>query len=219
MTEMLKSWRTVCKLTDASGRTYQHTQWGSGVTNPCGVLGGGGGLCSGGFYHAYHTPEVAAFLNPMHANYKNPRFWLAEIRGAVAVDQSILKLGATEMRTLREIPAIVPTHRQRVVFAVWCAAAILEHTGTKIPAWGLWADQCLAGDMSANAAAYAANAADAATYAAAYAANTANTANAAAYAADAATYAANTAAYAAAYAADITDIVIAAATYALQEDV
>ena len=204
MTEILKTWRTVYKLTDANGQTRGGTQWGPNVTNPCGTLSGAGGLCSGGFYHGYHTPELAAFLNPIHADIPSPRFWLAEIRGVVETDRGHLKLGATEMRVVRELPAIVPTIRQRQVFAIYCARSALSTVGLDIPAWTIWAAAVLSGTSSSDAAVNAVNAvnaANAAYSAANYAASDAAVAAVAAYYAANASYsAANAASDAAIYA-------------------
>jgi len=143
MSERLTRWRTVCKLTDAVGRTFAGTQWGRGVTNPNGVLSGDGGLCSDGFYHAYVTPEIGAFLNPIHAglNADTLLFWRAEIRGTVEED-GILKLGATEMRTVEQIEPIRPTTNQRVAFAIYIASS---SRGEIPPAWERWRDNWLDG--------------------------------------------------------------------------
>lgn len=68
------------KLTDAEGRTghgYNLTQWGENVTH--GPLSGEGDLCGPGFFHAYTDPLVGLFLNPIHANIKDPLVWEREV--------------------------------------------------------------------------------------------------------------------------------------------
>ena len=157
MATILKQWRTVYKLTDASGQTRNNTQWGPGVTNPCGVLSGQGDLCSAGYYHAYHTPELAAFLNPIGGNFDPATclFWLAEIRGTVQEEAGILKLGSTEQRTVVEIPAIRPTTDQRVAFGLLCALAMLDANALSIPAFEQWAHDWLDGRPAARTAAAA----------------------------------------------------------------
>lgn len=196
MSSKLSKWTTVYKLTGQDYRTFRDTKWGKGVTNPNGVLDGRFGLCTPSFYHAYLTPALAAFMNPVHAGIQNPVFWRAEIRGKVEVDGEggILKLGATEMRTVERIPAITPTLTQRVVFALLCVDD--KKAGKE---WCEWRDNWLDGiDRSYETASAADDAADAAVRAAAYAAAGAAYAADAAYAAADAADAARYAAYAAA---------------------
>lgn len=203
VTTILTDWRTVTKLTDANGQSHGGCQWGPNVENPKGVLSGKNGLCGAGFYHGYHTPELAAFLNPRGADFQMPQFWLAEIRGTVEVEREIMKLGATEMRTVREIPAIVPTTLQRVAFTLYVASATLDSVGLAIPKWEEWRDNWFVGTGPR-------------TYAAAYAANAA-AANADACAAYAAYNAAADAAYAAYAANAAADILVDASIFALSE--
>ena len=209
---IVKKWAGVYKLTDAKGQTRNSTQWGPEVTNPCGVLSGEGGLCGSGFYHAYHAGELAVFLNPLGANFPadTMRLWEAEIRGAVETDQGILKLGASEMRTVREVACPRPTMLQRTAFSVLVALATLNAAGLTIPGFVEWGEGWLSNlDRSSSAA----NAAAAAAYAAANAANAyaayAAYASAASASAAAAAYAANAAANAA-YAANAVNAANAA---------
>ena len=167
---IVKKWAGVYKLTDAKGQTRNSTQWGPEVTNPCGVLSGEGGLCGSGFYHAYHAGELAVFLNPLGANFPadTMRLWEAEIRGAVETDQGILKLGASEMRTVEELDCPRPTLLQRTAFSVLVALATVDAAGLTIPGFVEWGEGWLSNlDRSSSAA----NAAAAAAYAAANAAN------------------------------------------------
>ncbi len=151
----LPDWRTVYKLTDQKDQTYGGCQWGVGVENPKGVRGGAFGLCGGGFYHAYHTAELALLLNPLGAHFpaNTLHLWRAEIRGVVEEDGGILKLGATECRTMERMELGVPTTVQRVAFAALLARAALDILSRSIPAWGAWADGWLDGvDRTAHAA-------------------------------------------------------------------
>ena len=63
------------KLTDSCGRTRDGTRWGPGVSHS-GT--GKGELCGPGWIHAYEHPLVAVLMNPIHANFQNPRLWEAE---------------------------------------------------------------------------------------------------------------------------------------------
>ena len=152
-----RTWLPCWKLTDADHRTRGGTQWGEGVTNPCGVLDGRNGLCSGSWYHAYESPYIGLLLNPTHADIANPVLWQAEYRGAVT-DDSGRKFGATELRTVRIVEAPVVTHTHRVAFAIYCAAQILTESRNEV--WFSWAYKWLSGEdrsaNAANAAAYAA---------------------------------------------------------------
>ena len=89
----------VYKLTDENGRTRSETQWGENVTHI--ATGIGNYQCSDGVIHAYLSPEVAVFCNPIHANFKNPRMWESEME-VTGCDG--LKLWGKSLRTIREIP-------------------------------------------------------------------------------------------------------------------
>ena len=229
--ELLSDWRTVYKLTDHKGQSYNATQWGAGVMNPCGILHGRDGLCGGGFYHAYHAIELAVFLNPRGAAFKadTMRLWEAEIRGTVETDYGILKLGATEMRTVRELDCPRPTTLQRTAFGVLAALATVDAAGLTIPGFVEWGTGWLSNlDRSSSAAVASAASASAASsaYAAAYdsaSAVASAVASAASASAASSAYAAYAAASAAAYAAydaakwDITGLLVDAAVLALAD--
>lgn len=108
----------VYKLTDPNLRTYNEFQW---VLRQWAPPLDGKFLCTSGVYHAYHTIELALLLSPIHVIYSdNFRLWEAEVRGRIIYDHG-LKLGATEMRLIRELPFTPPTIEQRVLFALFCA--------------------------------------------------------------------------------------------------
>ena len=194
MPQILTDWRTAYKLTARDGKTYNGCQWGKNVINPHGVRSGIGGLCGEGFYHAYVTPELAAFLNPIHASISDYRLWEVEIRGRVEED-GILKIGATEMRVCRELTAIRPTMLQTKAFAILVAQGILEATRIDIPVFTEWANNWLDGidrtveaasgaTSAASWAASVASAASGATSAASWAASVASAASGATSAAE-----------------------------------
>src|SRR3990167_10467990 len=151
------------KLTDENGRTYNDTQWGEGVTHTTTVTGKH--LCTDQVIHVYKSALLAAFLNPIHANFTRPRLWECECSRPLANDGT--KLGVKSCTTLREIPLPVVTTEQRVRFAILCALKVYH-----AKEYVLWADGWLTGkDRARKAADAAADAAYAAAYAAAHAAD------------------------------------------------
>jgi hypothetical protein len=176
------------KLTDSSGCTKGGTQWGPGITNT--ATGTGNGLCSDGVIHAYRNASLALFMNPIHANFHEPRAW--ECEGAVVVDDGT-KVGVKRLTCLREVEVPTVQWETRVIFGILVAKAVY-----KDPSWNKWADRWISGEdrsrESAGAAAAAAAARAAAwakaARAAAWAAAWAKAARAAAWAAAAAARAA-----------------------------
>jgi hypothetical protein len=183
------------KLTNENYETRNNTKWGENVTH---TASGKGGLCSSGWLHAYLSPELAALLNPIHANFSNPILWEAE--GEVELSDNDLKVGCKSLKTIKIIDLPLITIEQRVEIAIRCALEIC-----KDEKFTIWVNNWLDGtDRSASSA----DATDA-TYATAayYAASAAYYAANAAYAAAAAYYAADAAYHAAYYAPYATDIV------------
>ena len=136
------------KLTDEDGRTRNGTQWGPGVSHS-GT--GEGELCGPGWIHAYEHPLIAVLMNPIHANFKNPRLWEAE--GEIARRDGQLKCGCKTLTTVREIPLPEITTEMWVRFAIMCVKEVC----TADIAWNAWADKWLSGeDRSAAVAARAA---------------------------------------------------------------
>ena len=188
------------KLTDEHGRSYGGMQWGPGVTNR--ARGKGKQECSPDFIHLYSDPLLAAFLNPIHANFDSPRLWEAKAR-IVASDHG-LKLMTRMATTLREIPLPAVTIEQRIRFGLLCALSFYHE-----PSWVKWAQDWLTcknrQEEAARAAAWVAEAAARTALAAADApALAARAAARAARAARAATWTAE-AAEAAALAAEATE--------------
>ena len=134
------------KLTDKNGQTWGGTQWGPGVSHS-GT--GTGELCGPGWIHAYEHPLIAVLLNPIHANFPNPRLWEAE--GEVGLRDGQIKCGCATLTTIREIPLPKITTEMRVRFAVLCAKEVCA-----CRTWNAWADKWLSGEDRSEAAAGAA---------------------------------------------------------------
>lgn len=133
-------------------------------------------LCSEYWLHFYTDPLLAILLNPIHANFTNPRLFEADCSGLFKDDKG-LKVGYTEATLIKEIPLPTITSEQKIKFAILCTMEI-----HKDPNWTEWANNWLSGkdrsiaaarDAAARAAARAARAARAAADAAADAADAA----------------------------------------------
>lgn len=186
---------TLYKLTTQDDFTRKgcsnETRWGEGVTH---TAPGHGELCTEAYIHAYTSPLLAVFMNPVHGNFHNPKLWQCE--GTVENWGNGTKVGCTSLTTEHTIPLPSVTTTQRVAFGILCALEVNNSDSFK-----KWAYRWLAGeDRGAADAAANANAAYAAACAAAYAA----------------TYAANAAANAACAAACATLDLIALAEKAMQ---
>src|SRR5208283_4737896 len=183
----------VYKLTKQDMTTHGGFRWelGKQATAP-----GEGELCGPGWLHCYSDPLLAVFLNPIHANIKNPRLFRAEAGGKSKHDHG-LKSGYTKMTLIEEIPMPDITTEQRVRFAILCTMKIYHD-----PEYVSWAKGWLSGKDRSVAAAQAAAeaAAEAAAQATAWAARASWAARAAAAQA-AAEAAAQATAWAAAWAA------------------
>ena len=152
------------KLTDKDGWTRNGTLWGPGVSHS-GT--GEGELCGPGWIHAYEHPLIAVLMNPLHADFKNPRLWEAE--GEIAIRDGQLQCGCKTLTTIREIPLPEITAEMWVRFAILSAKDVCA-----CRAWNAWADRWLSGEdrtqsAAAKAAAWTAARVDAA-WAAAWAA-------------------------------------------------
>lgn len=121
---------------------YNETKWGEGVqhTTPCGKM------CTNQVIHAYTSPALALFLNPIHANIPNPIIW--ECDGDICCNDRGLKVGCTRLRTERKIEVVSPTLRQIVIFAILCVKSVLPVDSC--PAWHDWADKYVSGAPGSN---------------------------------------------------------------------
>ncbi len=139
------------KLTDATDRTRNDTQWGPGITHR--AKPGKGELCSEYYIHAYTHPLLAVFLNPIHGDFRGPHLW--ECRGRVAATDHGLKVGCKSLTTIRRIDLPVVNDTQRAAFGIFCAKSAYTE-----PDWIIWADNWLSGldrsEVTAEVAAWAA---------------------------------------------------------------
>jgi hypothetical protein len=190
------------KLTDANMQTRNNTQW---VLQEFKETSGKGNLCGPGWLHYYSDAKLAAFLNPIHANFAAPRLFEIEVAGDIESDRGI-KYGCTKMRLVQELQFVKPTVEQCIKFGILCALEVCKEAS-----FVKWANNWLNGTDRSRKSARAA-AAWAADYAAYWAAD-----YAAYWAAWAAYYAARAAAWdagaadAAAWAADAARAAEAAA--------
>jgi len=79
---------------------YNETQWEVGVWSP--ELSGRGDLCGEGWYHYYHDPLLAAFMNPAHANIYNPVCWEISAQGK-HLDDNGVKGGCTKIKLVKKV--------------------------------------------------------------------------------------------------------------------
>jgi hypothetical protein len=176
------------KLTDEHGQTHNETQWGPGFSHK---TPGVGEMCGPGYIHAYTHPVLAVLLNPIHADFSNPRLWKAS--GTIRRTDG-LKVGTWDLTTEAEIPLPVVTTEQMIKFAILCAKAVYKDVlfNKWADAWLDDSDRTARAARAAGAAAWTAawtatrTAAEAAAEAAAWAAETAWASRAAAWAARAA---------------------------------
>ena len=163
----------LCKLTTQTLTTHNGFQWELGKPAP--ELSGEGGLCGPGYYHCYTHPLLAVLLNPIHADFKNPRLFLIEAGGVSAGDHG-LKMGFTRMKLTEEISLPEFTTNQHIAFGIYCALEVCKDEGFKT-----WAENWLSGKDRSQAAAAerAAWAAERAAWAAERAARAARAAEAA----------------------------------------
>jgi len=94
-------------------------------------------LCSPDWLHFYSDPLVGLFLNPIHADIKNPRLFRVEVKGK-GLDDNETKYGYSHVRLIEEllVPQISPV--QRVRFAILCAKKVY-----KGKEWNEWANKWL----------------------------------------------------------------------------
>ena len=164
----------IYKLTNQQLQTYNGFQWELGVAAP--ELPAGGELCSANYYHAYTSPLLAVFLNPIHANIAEPRLFEAEGFGESADDNG-LKVGYKSMVLVKELELPAVTLTNHIAFGILCSLEVYKE-----PAFVTWAENWLNGtDRTIEAAGEAAWTAErAAARAAAEAAEAARAARAAA---------------------------------------
>ena len=92
-----------------------------------------------GWLHFYNNPLVGLFLNPVHANIKNPRLFRAEVEGNF-IDDNGLKCGYSRAKLVEELPVPQISLVQRVRFAILCAKKVYKEKE-----WNKWANNWLSG--------------------------------------------------------------------------
>lgn len=140
------------KLTDQNNKTRvgysNETVWGAGVTRT--VTKEGTELCTDQVIHAYSNPYLALLFNPIHADIRNPKLWVAD--GDVVVNNNNIKVGCKSLTTIKEISLPEITLEQRVEFVIRCVKAVFDDAD-----WNEWADAWLDGtDRTQESAARAA---------------------------------------------------------------
>ena len=134
------------KLTDQEMQTYDNLQYEIGVWKK--ATGEGTKLCSDGFLHCYPSPEIASFMNPIHAVIANPRIFECDCKGKSLNDNG-LKLGFKEIKLTKEISLPEITTEQRAAIAILCTLEVY-----KDKQFVQWAENWLNGtDRSEKAAA------------------------------------------------------------------
>ena len=173
---------TVYKLTDANMRTYGGYQW---TLKEPKQSSGEGELCTSGWLHCYGHPDLAVWLNPIHASYRPCRLFRAEASGVYRSDGS-LKMGVSQLTLLEELPVPQFSRLELTALAIHVVREIPNRQ--KIPTWETWANKVLHTRTLNRAAAEsaAASAADLAARSAAYSAWSAESAQLAALAAESA---------------------------------
>jgi hypothetical protein len=106
----------VYKLTTQEMTSHGGFEWKKGEWHIEPAIGQ---MCQDGWLHAYPHPLIAEFMNPIHANIQEPRFWIAEATGKYQEDGG-LKLGFEGLRLVEEIipPHIDQEHRIRMALMV-----------------------------------------------------------------------------------------------------
>jgi len=131
------------KLTDENGQTHNNTQWGPNITHEA---PGQSYLCTGGWIHYYTDPYLAIFMNPIHADFVNPKLWSAKVEGNIK--EETLKCGCQKLTTIRELNIHTMTIENRVKIGIRCAMLVYKE-----PRWVKWANKWLDGvDRSVKAA-------------------------------------------------------------------
>jgi hypothetical protein len=123
------------KLLNRDLTTYKGYQWVVGEKK---TASGEGDLCGPGWLHGYEHAELAHFLNPIHANFRDPILYRVEVGGECNRDGQ-LKAGWTEMTLLEPVEISIPTTEQRVRFAIGCALQIYHNKAYQRWAYG-WLD-------------------------------------------------------------------------------
>ena len=112
---------TLIKLTKTNGTTKGGYHWAVGTTHSLPAKDNPQ-LCSRDVFHAYESAEVAAFLRHIHDYNGDVLAWEAE--GDVVV-RDATKVGVFSLTVTGEAELPQPTLKQTVLFALFCASAVL----------------------------------------------------------------------------------------------
>jgi hypothetical protein len=132
-----------CKLTTQQMTTFGGYQWRSREWNEAPSEGP---LCTANWIHLYSHPLMAAAMNPIHANFRNPRLWAVEI-GGKTLDDYGMKLGVQRCRLLYERPLPVISADALIRWAILCV-----RTSPQPQPWLDWSDRWLSGEDRSAAA-------------------------------------------------------------------
>ena len=127
------------KLTEKNmmtGLTYTPIRWEIGKEQEA---SGQGGLCGSGWIHVYTNPVLAVMLNPIHADFINPRIFECECEGKSKTDHG-LKEGWTKVTLTKELPLPEITIEQGIKFAILCTKKVYTDS-----AWIRWAEDWVSG--------------------------------------------------------------------------
>jgi hypothetical protein len=125
------------KLLSKEMNSYNDTKWEIGV--PISILKEGNTMCSDEVLHCYNHPFLAAFLNPIHVNIKEP--FLFEISVDEIVNTDGLKFASKSQTLLKEIPLPEISREQKIEIAIRITKTVYKNEK-----WNLWADKWLSGE-------------------------------------------------------------------------
>ena len=153
------------KLLSQEMTSRNNTKWEIGKAIEISKEFSGNELCSNQLLHCYASPEIAVFMNPIHANIAEPRLFRIRCSKILADDGT--KQGCKKQTLLKELPLPEISVEQKTEIAIRCAMSVYKEDTFLV-----WAENWInKKDVSTNAAynaAYnAANAAANAAYAAA----------------------------------------------------
>ena len=122
-------------------------QWAAGVTHEIAADDYRGVLGRKGIIHAYESPHVAVFMNPIHAEYDPARLWLCETDTEVVRNDQLL-CGVRRLTCVEELPPPEIKTTARIRAAILCVWEVYDE-----PTWRAWATRWLSGeDRSAKSA-------------------------------------------------------------------
>jgi len=131
------------KLTDQKMRTHKGLRWELGRWYEM------NGEDDSGWLYFYTNPLLAVLLNPIHADFKNPKLFEAE--GEIGKRNYNIRVGCKCGRIVKEIKLPKITTAQRVRWAILCSLEVYDQ-----PEYRRWAANWLSGEDRTTTAAEAA---------------------------------------------------------------